>query len=1343
MKVWGVSFTLALTLVFAAGAGAEPMSRDEVPAPLAPWVDWVLRDAGSAVCPFVQGMPERRQCAWPARLELSLADRGGRFRQEWRLDRDAWVPLPGDRESWPQQVRVGERAAAVVPRDGVPSVRLPRGRHRVEGRYTWPRLPESLRIPFETGLLALKVRDVAVAFPDRDREGRLWLHRPAEETARESRLEVTVLRRVVDEIPLRLVTRVELAVSGTDREVVLARAYPDVFVPMSLRSPLPARIEADGRLRVQVRPGTWTLELVARHRGPVEALSLPPVEGPWSASEIWVFDARSNLRLVHVEGVPGIDPQRTRLPEDWKHLPAYLMEPGREMALVEKRRGDADPAPDQLELARTWWLDFDGGGYTVHDEIQGTFHRSWRLEMPAPTRLGRVAIGGRDQLISRRDGDGLVGIEVREGQARLDADSRVEGTRSPTPAVGWAHDFHRVSGTLNLPPGWRLFHASGVDDVRSAWTNRWSLLEIFLVLVTAMVVWQLFGAAWGGVALVTLALIYPESGAPRWIWLVLLAPVALLRVALPSRLRSAVQLARLGAIVLLAAIAIPFAVQQVRQAMYPALELPWLAIRGEVAKREGVVRAAAEEERDQVMALRSELPRSAPLEQMARGRLSYYAPDPTARVSTGPGLPHWGWRAVELGWRGPVEQTQQLRLVLIPPWANFALALLRVGLVVLLALGVVGVRLPRLWGRGGAAAALVAGLVCGGTLVPRAAWAELPSPELLAELREALLEDPECFPVCASSPRMRLEVSPRRLRARIEIAAGWETAVPLPGSLETWVPDQVLLDGAPARALARSPDGRLWLPVAAGTHQVTLDGPLPERDSVELPLPLRPHHVEASVSGWVLHGVSEGGLPEDSLELVRLAENAGAAATLEPTDLPPFVTVERRLKLGLVWRVSTRVVRVTPVGKTVFLDVPLLAGESVTTESVRVEDGVARLALPPRSTGVSWESLLDTTEGIELVAPDGVPWTEVWLLDAAPIWHVEPSGIPVVHRSATPVRVREWRPWPGERVGLDVTRPAGVDGRTLTIDRSALATQPGLRASDVTLTLALRASRGVQHDVALPPGVALQHVKIDGAALPIGALDGRVTLPIAPGEHTAEIAWRSPVGMSTRYVTDAPDLDASSVNAEVELAVPFDRWVLFVGGPRLGPAVLFWSLLAVVAVVAFGLGRLDLTPLGTLSWFLLLVGLTQVPIWASLVVAGWLLALGWRHSARPEGAASFNAMQAGLVLLTAAALLCLVWAIQRGLLGLPDMQISGNGSSGRELRWYADRSDGPVPAAWMISVPLWAYRLAMLAWALWLASALVRWLRWGWQCFVQAGLWRPMPRASRRRVVQTGSDSPS
>ena len=34
----------------------------------------------------------------------------------------------------------------------------------------------------------------------------------------------------------------------------------------------------------------------------------------------------------------------------------------------------------------------------------------------------------------------------------------------------------------------------------------------------------------------------------------------------------------------------------------------------------------------------------------------------------------------------------------------------------------------------------------------------------------------------------------------------------------------------------------------------------------------------------------------------------------------------------------------------------------------------------------------------------------------------------------------------------------------------------------------------------------------------------------------------------------------------------------------------------------------------------------------------------------------------------------------------------------------------------------------MLAWALWLASSLVGWLKWGWECFTTGGHWKQTSR---------------
>ena len=103
----------------------------------------------------------------------------------------------------------------------------------------------------------------------------------------------------------------------------------------------------------------------------------------------------------------------------------------------------------------------------------------------------------------------------------------------------------------------------------------------------------------------------------------------------------------------------------------------------------------------------------------------------------------------------------------------------------------------------------------------------------------------------------------------------------------------------------------------------------------------------------------------------------------------------------------------------------------------------------------------------------------------------------------------------------------------------------------------------------------------------------------------------------------------------------------------------------------------------------------------------------------------FNLAQVALALFTALALAALVAAVPKGLLGVPDMHVAGNGSAAWQLRWFADQSPGVLPAGGAISVSLWFYKLAMLAWALWLAFALIGWLQWAFAAWTHGGYWRP------------------
>ncbi len=209
-------------------------------------------------------------------------------------------------------------------------------------------------------------------------------------------------------------------------------------------------------------------------------------------------------------------------------------------------------------------------------------------------------------------------------------------------------------------------------------------------------------------------------------------------------------------------------------------------------------------------------------------------------------------------------------------------------------------------------------------------------------------------------------------------------------------------------------------------------------------------------------------------------------------------------------------------------------------------------------------------------------------------------------------------------------------------------------------------------------------------------------------------------------------LPVESANVQTVINMPDDRWVLWAYGPQRGPAVRFWGILICSLLAAVALGRIGRSPLRTVAWMLLAIGLTQVPLPAALAVVGWLFLIEWRAGDAPQrlGRWSYNLLQIFLILLTATALGILLIAVGEGLLGNPEMFITGNGSSSTTLRWFQARSGNLLPRPGCYSISIWWYRFFMLAWALWLAASLIHWLRRGWQAFSSGGCFRSKPKTA-------------
>lgn len=1358
-----ISLSVFVLLLLSSGVKAQPIEVHDVPEPLSPWIDWVLHDEEEIGCPYSYNGDDRT-CAWPARLQLDLNDQGGRFVQQWELFSESLIRLPGESDHWPLEVSGNQIKLLVQSKGGEPYVRLSKGKHTIRGQFRWNKLPKSLLITPGSGLVDLKVSGSPVARPQFDAQGQLWLMQEDNEKLSEDNLDIQVFRQIIDGHPIKVSTLIKLRVSGKQRNVTLNSALLDGFIASRINSGLPARLEGDNQLKVQLRPGEWSISVVGRAPNDIQNFAMPEVQDPWPAEEVWVFANDNNMRQVQVTGVTSIDPNQTRLPSEWKNLPAYLLSPKQVLSLDVRERGMNNLVRNDLSLKREMWLDFDGKGYSIKDQLKGRIQQT-RINVQPNIELGRVSIGGQAQFITRAAGTESAGVEVRQNSLNLSAESRYTGKHSELPANGWELDLQKVDTHLHLPPGWRVFAITGADNLPDSWIQKWSLLDLFLVMIIVLSVRHFYGWSWAGLALVTVVLVWQESGAPTLIWLNLLAVTALLRVLSEHKIARLLRNYRWLTLGVLAIILLTYMIDTMRISIYPQLDAgytqQWSSlVEQELADQQPQVRgksvaaprASASNVLEEIIVTGSKVSslRKPEVKQKYSGKqINLKAIDPNSKIQSGPGLPSWsGYRSILLQWSGPVKAEQSSRIILLGPKMNLVIRLL--GIALLLALVWCFLRdqdpdtpieqAPFNWRKliKSVAAALIISLmlpVVPSILEPANAQT-MPNQEMLDTLKERLTEDPACLGSCAQIEQMTIIATAQKLQLRLRVHALSETAIPLPASQDTWLPTQVLLNSNPASALARDADQLIWLSLTKGHHDIVLSGPLSKRVSFPLPLTLSPKFSNwiSDDNSWTIEGIDEDGVANSQLQFTRVVSKEDQKSfQTDNGTLPTFVKVTRQLQLGLDWYVQTTVNRVSPQGVPLNVAIPLLENEQLLDEQLSVEGGLAKLNFTASQSTISWSSKLELSDSILLRAVNNPEYLEVWNIDASPVWSVQASGLPVnryLNRNGQNHRVVPvWQPWPGESLYLEIDRPSGVAGQTVTIQGSQVFVSAGKRVNDVELKLTIRSSRGVQHQVQLPDEAEVQRFEIDGVKQRIQTKTEEtanlLSLMLKPGKQDVTVVWREPSAQRIHYGFPAIDLKLPSVNAHASIKFSRDRWVLWAQGPLLGPAVLFWSVLLAMLVLAIVVGKSNLTPLNTWQWFLLAIGLSQTSPALIIVVVVCLIGLSLREKFTVQLKRwQFNLMQVSLIGLIVTSLGIMVAAVANGLLGSPDMQISGNGSGSHFLKWYQDRAAALLPQPVILSVSIWVYRILMLAWAMWLAMSLLKWIQWGWLALSAGGVWR-------------------
>jgi len=1385
LKLITTVFPLMLSLLFltAAEVNSEPL-----PPALKDWQQWVLAKHPQHNCPNRYNS-KAKHCLWfgPTRIEVNPKGVKFAFKINNLSNKTQPITLPGSDQQWPTSLRLNGKLASITRVNNHPVIHLMPGLHRLEGRISWSKIPDAIDISPSTGLVELWQNGQRQLTVNRNKD-KLWL-KAVDKLGKQSQqdhLALRVFRKIADSIPAQIDTRIELTVSGSERQITLGQTLLHGSRATALNSNLPAKLEEDGSLRVLVKPGNWTIEIKSRQLKPLSSLAFKATSQAWPKQEVWSYQAYPQLHRHQLNGGQAVDPGQMGVPKAWANLPALALKPEQLLSFNLEHRGNPNPSANKLSLKKRLWLDFDGQGFTHSDNISGELNQQWRLAIQPENQLGRATLNGQAQLITELE-NGQIGLQVHQREVRVNAISRSAKGHWLAPVLktsGWQHKFNAVQSQLQLPPGWALLHASGVDEVDVSWVSQWTLLDLFLLLIISASVLRLAGPIPAITALLTLALLFHRDNAPVYIWLNIIGVMALLGVMkgkVVAWLEASLKRYFWFSCGLLLLIWLPFAVEQIRTAIYPQLEYRHHRVADlDKAPEAGVITStrntqAPEQLSSEAQATIEQLEESQPSDfddlstqagapaQLSKPRrskrlgaaLSSHADkrqqlDPGRRVQTGPGEPKWRWNSIGLRWQGPVSQEQSMTLYLASPWmnalANILAALSPLLLALLLFKPMLRPLMPERLSKASTATAatwLLPALVAVASFGHSPSnMAQTPSPKLLAELERRLTKPLACLPDCSSVQQLELKLSDKQLQLDMQLNASGAIAWPLPVPASGWQPNRIQLDGKPAASYRQ---GKQWLiMLSAGIHQLNIQADISQVDKLSIDFSDMAHNLTVQAPGWSLVGAK---LPEHNLEHAKSLsfsrlnkQQANRQQVLQTGPMPAFARINRYVRLGIDWQMESEIHRLSR-GNAIHIELPLLPGESLSDSRLKVIDGKIHIRLEPEQQRLRWRSSIKKAAELELSTPVQDIWLERWRLQADNRWRLsQPERDTPQLLPSGQAWVPQWRPWPGENVKLIITEPKAVEGSYLSFEQVSLTQQVGQRSQNVKLSFKALSSQGQAYSLDLPTGAELQNVSVNGRSIPLGEDKTKLSVDLLPGSQWLEANWQQSQTLGSKVSSPALTLGALSSNNVIKIQLPRDRWPLLVGGPQMGPAVLIWGYMLVISIVAIVLGRYGGTPIKTYEWLLLGIGIGFNQLFAPILIAAWLLILAWRGRWQKEPSnGAFAASQILLFSLSFLSMLVLIFTITNSLLARPDMHITGNGSYAYSLVWFADRAKELYPQAWVISLPLWGYRLAMLLWSLWLAFAVLRWLKWGWAQINHLGLWYKQeptkPKASPKKTA--------
>jgi len=683
-------------------------------------------------------------------------------------------------------------------------------------------------------------------------------------------------------------------------------------------------------------------------------------------------------------------------------------------------------------------------------------------------------------------------------------------------------------------------------------------------------------------------------------------------------------------------------------------------------------------------------------------------------VSTGPALPVDPTAATALcKWDGEVPGNARITALWVPPfgvrlWRAFVIlgwiaVLLRLVRLVPRIAGIAHLR--RRW-KAVAKLALPALLLLGGN----AHASDIPSKQMLDELRTHLLEtESQCGESCVDLARAQITVSGKLVRIQLSYDAQERQLVTLPQltgiSLRT--------TATPGIPLSRHGNDLLAL-IEAGRHDLTLEGSWSAQDiSIQFPQPVR--RMEVSAPGWTRTGAARN-VCHLSRSAASAPQRSSGQADSQQVEIPAFVEVTRRLRLGREWSVSNEVRRIAPKSGPIALAIPLLHGEKPLGDLGA--DSSLRVVLGPNESVFRWESRLPKSDSLLLRAASNEQWVERWSLEEAGRYDITSSGVPEVAG-----RSRQWWPRPGESLHLRALLPKALPGSALTVVDAKLSSEERSHRLEHRLDLMVNASQAGSILIRLPAG--LKADSLQTASMPMAPAQhdssGSLRLQVPPGLTNATLHWheasdRSPLRSSPRLESSVP-----LPRLEIRLPERTGQTTLLLAGDGRHGWVLWWLCLPLLGLLAWLSRRVQGFPLHPLDALLLMAGLTFASANAPVLVLVWggLVALRRRVDAGKLPGAGYFLLQSSMALVSLALAGAALTALVRGGFGMIQLPTAG------PQEWLTELpKPGSLPTALRLEIPTWFLQGVFAAWGLVVLRRLPIWARRFWTAFGDGDLLR-------------------